>query len=522
MSLSPDSAAYPELPMSAVSDGALPSFSIPGYRLLQTLGQGGMATVYLAVQESVDRQVALKVMAPELARQDKTYGERFLREARIVAKLVDPHIVTLYDVGISDGRHYLAMEYVPGRDLRAARSTMTLAQGLTAVKQIALALHHAHHQGYIHRDIKPENILIHRHTGRAILTDFGIAKPVGSDDEHGQGGALGTPSFMSPEQALGQPVDHRSDLYSLGIVSHFVLTGQLPFTGDSPVAISMKHALDAVPRLPVALAFAQAFIDRALAKHPDQRFSSGQQMADAIDALLAQINAEIEQCWRASFVDGSHPEATRLSMDDATRVPAIPMPVSSAPVVPTSFHTDNARTTTDWSARLHSAAAATGSFIATVLHALARGMAKLGRWLADGWQRALPVLKRGGAQLGATSKTVGNSAVKNGQSLWANREHNGLPLFAGIALLAVLLLWWLLSDDWNRKTAREAYQEGDLTKAEYNEILAELKKEHQEKLAELREALEDEDLTREEFVEAVKEAKQEYSGEDDCGSWLGC
>jgi serine/threonine protein kinase len=164
--------------MTAVSNGALPSFSIPGYRLQQTLGQGGMATVYLAVQESVDRQVALKVMAPELARQDNTYGERFLREARIVAKLVDPHIVTIYDVGISDGRHYLAMEYVPGRELRVARDSMTLARCLTAVKQIALAPHHAHHQGYIHRDIKPENILIHRQSGRAILTDFGIAKPV--------------------------------------------------------------------------------------------------------------------------------------------------------------------------------------------------------------------------------------------------------------------------------------------------------------------------------------------------------
>ena len=143
---------------------------------------------------------------------------------------------------------------------------------------------------------------------------------------------------------------------------------------------------------------------------------------------------------------------------------------------------------------------------------------------AEAFARALPVLKRGGEKVSATISTT---VSEQRQSLRANRTHadgaqTNLPLFAGVAVLAVLLLWWLLSDDWNRKTAREAYQDGDLTKTEYNEILAELKKEHQAKLAELREALEDEDLTREEFVEAVKEAKQEYSGEDDCGSWLGC
>lgn len=510
--------------MSVSAHDASPSFVIPGYRLLQTLGQGGMATVYLAVQESVDRQVALKVMAPELAQQDKTYGERFLREARIVAKLVDPHIVTIYDVGISDGRHYLAMEYVPGRDLRAHRSAMTLTQCLTTVKQIALALHHAHHQGYIHRDIKPENILIHRHNGRAILTDFGIAKPVGADDEHGQAGALGTPSYMSPEQALEQPLDHRSDLYSLGIVSYFVLTGHPPFTGDSPVAISMRHALDAVPRLPPALALAQPLIDMALAKHPDQRFQSGQQFAEAIDALLKDITASIENSWRAGLNDNSSPEATRLSMNEATRVPATAMSVSSAPVVPTSFHADAQKSGAEWSQRLQNGAAAIWAALLVALKWLGRGLATLGKLAADGLQRALPVLKRGGEKVSAT---ISATVSEQRQSLRANRTHAdgahiNLPLFAGVAVLAVLLLWWLLSDDWNRKTAREAYQDGDLTKTEYNEILAELKKEHQAKLAELREALEDDDLTREEFVEAVKEAKREYSGEDDCGSWLGC
>ena len=478
---------------------------IPGYRLLKPLGQGGMATVYLAVQESVDRQVALKVMAPELARRDKTYGERFLREARIVAKLVDPHIVTIYDVGISDGLHYLAMEYVPGNDLRANRAAMTLRQCLIAVKQVAQALEHAHHQGYVHRDIKPENILIHRHNGRAVLTDFGIAKPVGADDEHHHGGALGTPSFMSPEQALNQPLDHRSDLYSLGIVSYFLLTGQVPFTGDSPVVVSMKHALDAIPRLPPALAKAQVLIDRALAKHPDQRFQSGQQFAHAIDALLAQLSDGEEHFWKASQQHGDAPEATQLSLSEATRVPASAMTLSAAvAVLPSQQTTEMSSERTDWFARITFWLGEAGQWFAVLIQQVAH-------WLWQQWLHVLPMLGRGG-----------NWLVRQAQQLWANRAYNGLPLFTGIAAMLLLIGWWAFSDDWNRKRASEAYRAGDLTEAEYNEILVDLRQAHQKELAALREALEEEDLTLEEYRDAVKKAKQEYTGEADCGSWFGC
>ncbi len=467
-----------------------------------------MATVYLAVQESVDRQVALKVMAPELALSDKTYGERFLREARIVAKLVDPHIVTIYDVGISNGLHYLAMEYVPGNDLRANRAAMTLRQCLIAVKQVAQALEHAHHQGYVHRDIKPENILIHRHNGRAVLTDFGIAKPVGADEEHGHGGALGTPSFMSPEQALSQPLDHRSDLYSLGIVSYFLLTGQVPFTGDSPVVVSMKHALDAIPRLPPALAKAQVLIDRALAKHPDQRFQSGQQFAHAIDALLAQLSDVEERFWKASQQHGDAPEATRLSLSEATRVPAAAMTVSAAASVPAVSATEMTTERGVWPQRLADAVTVIGRLLQAAMRQLGRGLAGLGRWLQ---QQLLPALTRAGASL-----------LRTARQLWRNRAYNGLPLFTGIAAMLLLIAWWAFHDDWNRKRASEAYRAGELSEAEYNEILTDLRKAHQKELADLRAALEDEELTLEEYRDAVKKAKQAYTGEADCGSWFGC
>jgi serine/threonine protein kinase len=508
-----------------LSDPTRLPLKIDGYRILRRLGQGGMATVYLAVQESVDREVALKIMSPELSRSDKTYGERFLREARIVAKLIDPHIVTVYDVGVSNGLHYLAMEYVPGSDLRAHRMAMTLKQCLLAVKQTAQALEHAHHQGYVHRDIKPENILIHRHNGRAVLTDFGIARPVGSQDDHNaQGGALGTPSFMSPEQALGQPLDHRSDLYSLGIVVFYLLTGQVPFTGDSPVVVSMKHALDAIPRLPPALVRAQPLIDQALAKHPDQRFQSGHQFAQAVDQLMQQLTETEQQFWSVSLhADASTPEATRLSAGESTCVPATAWAaVDVSPLTAVMTTEPTKKTATELATSV-----ATG--VVATLQSFGRSAAKIllmigqrlwiwagiaGHFLWTQLRIVLPILKRGGERW-----------VAAGQQFWANRSSHPAPQWlpaVAVAVVIGLFIWWLLSDDWNTTSAKRAYRDGDLSKAEYNEILQDLKAAHQERLDELRRALQEQDLTREEYIEAVREAKQEYTGQDDCGSLFGC
>jgi len=299
---------------------------IPGYRIIKLLGEGGMAKVYLAVQQSFDRQVALKIMSPQLASGDPQYGERFIREARIVAQLMHPHIVTVFDVGVHDGLHYLSMEYVPGQDLRLRRESLTLKQNLLVIKQIATALDFAHKKGYIHRDIKPENILIHEQDGRAILTDFGIARIAGTQENLTQTGtAIGTPNFMSPEQALGKPVDHRSDLYSLGVVLFYVLTGRVPFTADSAVAIGLKHAVEPIPRVEGAFIQFQPVLEKVMAKQADRRYQSGQEFAEMLDGILNKVGADTEQLWRESFGQGA---------DKAAAAPAVAQVVSLKPTAP--------------------------------------------------------------------------------------------------------------------------------------------------------------------------------------------
>lgn len=309
---------------------------IPGYRIVRTLGEGGMATVYLAIQENFQREVALKIMSPLLARGDASYGERFLREARIVAQLNHPHIVAVYDVGVHDGQHYLAMEYVPGDDLKNRRFQLSLKQALTAVKQVALALEYAHKKGYVHRDIKPENVLLNEDSSRAVLTDFGIARPSGTEGGLTQTGtAIGTPSYMSPEQALGKPLDHRTDLYSLGVLLYYLLVGEVPFTADSAVAVGIKHAVEPVPRMPAALISFQLIIDKAMAKAADKRFQNGAEFAEAMDALIAELTPEIEIAWRQQLKQAEQIEkvppaaATVISGANPTAFTATPAPTAT-------------------------------------------------------------------------------------------------------------------------------------------------------------------------------------------------
>ncbi|WP_395683458.1 protein kinase domain-containing protein [Dokdonella sp.] len=258
---------------------------IPGYRILRQLGRGGMATVYLATQESVEREVALKVMAPALL-VDENFGERFLREARIAAKLHHRHVVGVHDVGRAGDCHYIAMEYLGGGVVQAKDgSTRDVGFALRVAREIATALNYAQEKGFVHRDVKPDNILL-REDGSAVLTDFGIARACDSSLRMTRTGAIvGTPHYMSPEQARGRPIDGRADLYSLGIVLYEMLVGRVPYHADDSLAVGIKHITEPVPQLPRPLAALQPLLDRLLAKEPEDRFQTGNEVAAAIAEL---------------------------------------------------------------------------------------------------------------------------------------------------------------------------------------------------------------------------------------------
>jgi hypothetical protein len=258
---------------------------IPGYKILRQLGRGGMATVYLGMQESVQREVALKVMSPSLL-ADPDFGERFLREARIAAKLHHRNVVGVHDVGRTGEYHYIAMEYLGGGAVLAKDGTpQPVGFALRVTREIATALNYAHSKGFVHRDVKPDNILL-REDGSAALTDFGIARASDSATHMTRTGTvIGTPHYMSPEQARGRPLDGRADLYSLGIVLHELLTGRVPFHADDSLAVGIMHITQPIPILSERLHALQPLLNRLLAKQPDDRYQDGAAVADAIEQI---------------------------------------------------------------------------------------------------------------------------------------------------------------------------------------------------------------------------------------------
>ncbi len=256
---------------------------IPGYRLVRELGRGGMATVFLAIQEKFDREVAVKIL-DKAVEQDQTFSARFQRESRIVSKLSHPHIIQVYDVGLHDDRHYLAMELLTGGELNdRLEKGLPAKEAFRVIKEIARALDFAHSKGFIHRDIKPENILF-REEGSAVLSDFGIARGVDNETQITTiGSVVGTPFYMSPEQVTGDKLDGRADLYSLGIVFYKALTGTVPFDGATALDIGIRHIKDPVPRLPAHLTRFQALIDKFLEKSPARRFQTGAEVVRALE-----------------------------------------------------------------------------------------------------------------------------------------------------------------------------------------------------------------------------------------------
>lgn len=258
------------------------------YSLVRELGRGGMGIVFLAHDVALDRPVAIK-MLPPLLTADEGHRTRFLREARTAAGLAHPNIVPIHAVEEHAGLVFFVMGYVDGETLGArvaAEGPLGPAEGAQVLQQVAWALGHAHARGIVHRDVKPDNILLERGTGRALVTDFGIAHVADADHTTGEGRILGTPRWMSPEQAAGASVDARSDIYSLGCVAYFALTGRPPFDDASVPALITKHAsvhpppvAERRPSVPPRLA---AVVERCLAKRPDERFESAEALAAAL------------------------------------------------------------------------------------------------------------------------------------------------------------------------------------------------------------------------------------------------
>jgi len=303
---------------------------IPGFKILKTLGRGGMANVYLGLQESMEREVAIKVMLPQLL-TDPSFGDRFLREARIAAKLAHPHIVAVIDVGVAGDMYYMAMEFHPGGDLKAKiRKGLGQKEAIRILKDIAGALDYAHKNGFVHRDIKPDNILFSR-SGSAVLSDFGIARAAdGGTHLTATGSVVGTPHYMSPEQAQGKPVDGRADLYSLGIMFYQMLVGTVPFNGDSALSIGIKHIRDPIPRLPEGLSKYQTFLDKLLAKEPEHRWQTGADVVRTLEVLEADGKLSDSDTLAATMISGQIQATVVSGQIDVTQA----MPSSVSGVAP--------------------------------------------------------------------------------------------------------------------------------------------------------------------------------------------
>ena len=274
---------------------------IPGYRIVKPLAEGGMASVYLAVQESLGRSVVLKLLKKF---DDVFQSARFVSEGRILASLNHRNIITIHDIGVIGERHYISMEYLEGGDLELrVIEGMSADAALELVETIGNCLDFLHRKNIIHRDIKPANILFHS-DGTPVLTDFGVAKQQEDDSKLTRDGTtLGSPYYISPEQAECKPVDGRSDIYSLGIILYEMLVGKKPYTGDSDIQIIISHISDPVPSLPPELSGYQELIDRMIAKSPDERFSTAAEM-------VAYIR-EIRQPWPQAAAGGKVSGFTR-------------------------------------------------------------------------------------------------------------------------------------------------------------------------------------------------------------------
>jgi serine/threonine-protein kinase len=281
------------------------------YRLEARIAAGGMSTVYRALDETLERQVAVKLMNREVA-SDSDQLERFRREARAVAQLSHPHIVGVIDAGEDDSRPYIVFEYVEGETLKdriRRLGRLPITEAVAYAIEIARALGAAHARHIVHRDVKPQNVLID-HEGSAKVTDFGIARTLEEDGLTADGRVLGTTDYVSPEQALGQDVTGQSDLYSLGVVLYEMLTGEVPFIGENQVAVAMKHVRETIPDVQL--------------KRPEDRYTDDAELiADLEDVLAIETARSGNVTGEATTVLRTLPSRARRRVPLRRRQPAL-------------------------------------------------------------------------------------------------------------------------------------------------------------------------------------------------------
>ncbi len=271
---------------------------IPGYRMVKKLGEGGMSSVYSAIQEKLSRKVAIKILKPSLLK-NTTIAARFEREAKTAATLYHSNIIQIFDVGKSGQYNYIVMEYLEEslKDLMRVnpKSKMHPEIALDIVEDIMKALDYAHNKRVYHRDIKPDNIMF-RVDGTPVLVDFGIAQVFESHDRSTSSDQpIGTIFYMSPEQCKTQEIDGRTDIYSLGVVLYEMLTGQKPYTGKTLLSVAIQHIQELVPKLPEKLSQYQPLIDKMMAKNKDERVKNASEFLQLLDKVMMSPMNSIPQ-----------------------------------------------------------------------------------------------------------------------------------------------------------------------------------------------------------------------------------
>ena len=308
------------------------------YRIVEQIGLGGMATVYKAYQPALDRYVAIKIL-PAYYAHEPGFAERFVREAKAVAKLTHPHVLPIYDFGQENDLSYIVMQYVDAgtlKDILGRPISLTTATDI--IEQIADALDYAHERGIIHRDVKPSNVLMDR-SRWVLLSDFGLAKMVeGSIQLTGSGVGVGTPAYMAPEQGQGLKVDRRVDIYSLGIILYEMVTGRVPFEAETPMAVVVKHITEPLPlphnispNVPEAV---ERVIMKALAKNPDDRYETAGKMAAALRKVIAGLDTAVAEAAPLPPVAAAGPVAAPTILEEGGATQVVPSPMVAPPPKP--------------------------------------------------------------------------------------------------------------------------------------------------------------------------------------------